>query len=155
MQSAYPSIEVWDRARRVWSSSAAQTGEGSRLLIVEDADDICEVVKTYLTDRGYVVTTANRGTAARRALERESFDGVIIDVVLPGVSGLDLAEIASARDIPVLLISGKPSSIEQLDRNSRHQFLKKPFHLDELGSALHALLNSSTVLANVPRTRAD
>lgn len=111
-----------------------------RLLIVDDRHEICEVIAAFCAEQGYTSTTASDGTSANEALAREKFDCLIVDVVLPGVSGLTLAEFASSRGIPVLLISGEPKSIEQLNGNSPHLFLQKPFHLDELGSALRTLI---------------
>lgn len=113
-----------------------------RLLIVEDQADVSEVIGTHLSEQGYVVTLVNDGEAARRVLVGEPFDGVIIDVLLPGASGLELAEAASARRIPVLLMSGEPESIERLTGNSRYPFLQKPFHLDDLESAVSGLLDA-------------
>lgn len=119
-----------------------------RLLIVDDRAEICEVIEIYLKELGHTVVTTSDGAWARSALERETFDGLIADVVLPGVSGLTIADAASARGIPVLLISGEPNTIEKLNRNGLHLFLQKPFHLEELGSALRALLSAGTGLAN-------
>ena len=113
-----------------------------RLLIVDDQVDVSEMLGMHLSELGYVVTLVTDAKAALRALMGEQFDGVISDVLLPGPSGLELAEAASARRIPVLLISGEPKSIERLKENSRYPFLQKPFHLDDLESALSAMLNA-------------
>lgn len=119
-----------------------------RLLLIDDEADVSEVIGTYLREQGHVVTVVNDGTAALRVLTGENFDGVIIDVLLPGASGLKLAEAASARCVPVLLMSGEPESIERLDGNSRYPFLQKPFHLDDLGSALSGMLNARMGMTN-------
>jgi DNA-binding response OmpR family regulator len=69
----------------------------SRLLVVDDLPEICEVIATYLRELGHDVVTANHGTAARRALELGGYDAFIVDLVLPGLSGLALAELAPRR----------------------------------------------------------
>jgi len=113
-----------------------------RLLLIDDEADVAEVIGAYLSEQGHIVTVVNDGKAALRLLVGQPFDGAIIDVLLPGVSGLELAEAASARRIPVLLMSGESESIERLNGNNRHTFLHKPFHLDDLGSALSGMLNA-------------
>ena len=119
-----------------------------RLLVVDDLPEICEVIAAYLREQGHDVVIANHGTAARRALELGGFDALIVDLVLPGSSGLALAQIASSQAIPVLTISGDPGRFE--DRNgpdgngsAPHLFLHKPFHLAELGAAVRDLLRAS------------
>jgi two-component system phosphate regulon response regulator OmpR len=113
-----------------------------RLLLIDDQAEVSEVIGNYLREQGYVVTAVNDGREALRMLMGERFDGVIIDVLLPGVSGLKLADAAAAHHIPVLLMSGEPGSIERLNGNSRYPFLQKPFHLDDLELALSGMLNA-------------
>ena len=114
-----------------------------RLLVVDDQQDIADVIAMYLSDEGHAVTTAGHGAAALAALERERFDGAIVDAVLPGASGLAVAAAASARGVPVLLMTGEPNSMERLDGEGRYPVLKKPFHLRELGAALRLLIDST------------
>jgi DNA-binding response OmpR family regulator len=113
-----------------------------RLLIVDDQFEICDVIGAYCHEEGYAVTTACDGISAQEQLEREEFDALIVDVVLADVSGFKLADLASARGIPVLMISGEPRTIDKLNESGRYLFLQKPFHLTELGSALRSLLTS-------------
>jgi two-component system, OmpR family, response regulator len=119
-----------------------------RLLVVDDRPEICDVIAAYMREEGHDVAIANHGMAARNALQRERYDVLIVDLVLPGSSGLALAEIAAARATAVLMISGEPSMIEKMTVNAAHRFLQKPFHLAELGSAVRALLK--TRRAEVP-----
>jgi DNA-binding response OmpR family regulator len=127
----------------------------SRLLVVDDLPEICDVIATYLREQGHDVVTANHATTARRALELGSYDGFIVDLVLPGSSGLALAELAAAQAIPVLMISGDPGRMD--DKNGQggtgsapRAFLRKPFHLAELGSAVRDLLRSGTGITTAP-----
>jgi DNA-binding response OmpR family regulator len=121
----------------------------AKVLVVDDREDICDIVGAYLKEEGHEVTVANHGVTARRALEIDRFDAVVIDVVLPGMSGLAVAEIADARGVPVLLISGEPKSIAEL-RGDGRSFLQKPFHLAELGAAVRAMLSAADDPANRP-----
>jgi DNA-binding response OmpR family regulator len=111
-----------------------------RLLVVEDRVEICEVVDIFLKEQGHSVTIANHGKAALSLLESERFDAVIVDVLLPGVPGLDLAKFADLRGTAVIMISGDPNSIEKLNEEGAYPFLQKPFHLAELEAAVRAVL---------------
>jgi two-component system response regulator CpxR len=122
-----------------------------RLLVVDDQRDICELLAAFLSEEGIAVTAAHHGAAALSALERERFDGVIVDAVLPGVSGVAVAEAASAAGIQVLLITGEPRSIERLDGNGRYPVLGRPFHLHEMRAALRSLSIGGPVAANADR----
>lgn len=113
-----------------------------RLLIIDDNREVCEVLEAYLSDRGHDVITLCNGAAARHALETEAFDGLIVDAVLPGVSGLDLAQDARERGIPVIVMSGYPQTIAELSAGPE-PFLKKPFRLAELEEALRYALTAN------------
>ena len=79
----------------------------ARLLMVDTRHEICEVIAAFCAEQGYTTTIAGDAASAREALEREKFDCLIIDVVLPGESGLTLAGVVAARGISVVLISGQ------------------------------------------------
>jgi DNA-binding response OmpR family regulator len=107
-----------------------------RLLIVEDYRLLRELLEADLKEQGYIVTILHDGMAARRALQSETFDAVIVDAVLPcGASGLEVAHNAHERGIPVLVTSGSPATIAKLSAEPYH-FLRKPFHLAQLSEAL-------------------
>jgi DNA-binding response OmpR family regulator len=113
-----------------------------RLLVVEDRTEICEVIDIYLKGQGHSVTIANHGSDALRLLESERFDAIIVDVLLPGVAGLDLAKFADLRGTAVIMISGDPNSIAKLTGDGAYPFLQKPFHLAELEKAVRSVLKS-------------
>ena len=121
----------------------------SRLLVVDDRRDICEVLEMYLKDLGHAVTCASDGVAAQRMAERETFDVAIIDVTLPGLSGLDLARAVNQRGTPIILISGDPPVVADLESRSPYTLLTKPFHLRELGDAVGAALSRGSAAAEV------
>jgi two-component system, cell cycle response regulator CpdR len=106
-----------------------------------------------LYEQGYVVVAVDRGSAALSALENDTFDAMVIDGVLPDMTGLQLAEAASTRCVSIL-ISGAPEVIDDARENHRYPFLQKPFHLFELESALRDLLNPDNGFRSVASTRA-
>jgi len=112
-----------------------------RVLFVDDELDICDVVALYLRERGFATVTAGRGATARELLTKEPFDLVIVDAVLPDVRGLELASLARARAIPVLIVSGNAAAIERNAELERYPLLEKPFHLAALDAAVRGILD--------------
>ncbi|HWI27915.1 MAG TPA: response regulator [Stellaceae bacterium] len=110
------------------------------LLVVDDRRDICEVIESYLTERGHDVASATTVVAARELLAHQTYDMAIIDVLMPGEGGLSLAAAAEQRGVPVLLMSGHPMGMDLPERWAGHPLLRKPFHLSELETALAMLL---------------
>ncbi len=74
------------------SGPIAGPGVGRHLLIVDDDDRIRELLKEFLAREGYRVTGAAHAAAAKRMMELIEFDLVVLDVMMPGESGLDLTE---------------------------------------------------------------
>jgi CheY-like chemotaxis protein len=80
----------------------------SSILCVDDSQEILEICRTILTAGGYLVLTSNSGAGALELLQLHSIDAAVIDNIMPGINGLDLArEIKSSdRDILVVMYSG-------------------------------------------------
>lgn len=118
----------------------APSGEATvrRLLVVDDRSDVCEMIETFLAERGFAVDHAVDGSAARHLLAGDGYDGVLLDVLMPGEGGLALADLAERQGARVLLMSGSPEAIARLQ--SSHALLRKPFRLAELEAAVVALL---------------
>jgi len=122
-----------------------------RLLIVEDRNDLCEVVAAFCSAQGYAVTIASDGVSAWKALEGEQFDGLIVDVLLPDVDGLDLARFADSCGITVITIWGGPSRKYKTDELDAHLYRQNPSGLADLPSALRALFSGAGSTANYDR----
>ncbi len=118
-----------------------------RILVVEDSQRIAAFLKKGLTEEGYSVdSVADGDDAYRRAMEQE-FDAAIVDVMLPGRSGLDLVrELREAgRSMPILVLTARDridDKIEGLDAGA-DDYLTKPFDFTELTARLRALLRRS------------
>lgn len=106
------------------------------ILVVDDEAGIRHLLQTGLTDEGYSVRTANRTMDALAILEHTSFDLAIIDLMLPDIDGLQLAEAIRMLDPAtfVILITayGTPSFESMASHPAIQHYLHKPFALDRL-----------------------
>ena len=94
--------------------------ESKRVLVVDDDPDIVEYLGMFLEDHGYEVSSANRSSSALAALDEVEPDAVILDVVLPGKSGLDLLVTIRQHErwssVPVVVLTGKDSIVQDNGR---------------------------------------
>jgi two-component system OmpR family response regulator len=118
----------------------------TNILVVEDEQHLAIGIKYNLEAEGYDVATAADGPTALRLVEEsaEGFDLVILDLMLPGMSGYAVCESlrASGLDLPVLILSARTLA-EDRTRGfdvGADQYLMKPFDLDELLSRVRNLL---------------
>src|SRR5215208_3158268 len=109
------------------------------ILIVEDDADVCTMLCTFLEDMQHRVAITNEYSTGAEILEKLNPALLISDVMLQGGNGNDLARLARAKNVPVLLMSGEPKSIERLQEENV-PFLQKPFRLSELEQWVKNLL---------------
>jgi two-component system, OmpR family, alkaline phosphatase synthesis response regulator PhoP len=119
-------------------------GSPHHILVVEDERHLAVGIKFNLEAEGYRVTTVADGPAALKAVEEENFDLMILDIMLPGMSGYAVCEKLreEGEDIPILILSARTLS-EDRTRGfnvGANQYLSKPFDLDELISRVRNLL---------------
>ena len=120
-----------------------------RLLLVDDDESIRTSLRRALGFEGYQVETAGDGDAALIALQSADFDAVLLDVMMPGRSGLDVARAMRAEGdaTPVLMLTARHEVTDRvagLDAGA-DDYLPKPFSLDELLARIRALLRRSGV----------
>ena len=120
--------------------------ELKRILIVEDDADIAAIERDYLELGGYAVTIAPDGTTGLDAALHQPFDLILLDVMLPGVDGVELLRRMRAapatRSIPVVMATAKGAEydkIQALDLGADY-YLTKPFGVMELVSCVKAVL---------------
>ena len=115
------------------------------ILLVEDHRDIAEMVFDYLEARGFAVDYAADGRAGLRLGLANRYDAVVLDVMLPGIDGLQLCQRlrAEARlTAPVLMLTARDTLADKLAGfdSGADDYLVKPFDLAELEARLRALL---------------
>jgi pilus assembly protein CpaE len=123
-----------------------------RILIVDDDPDFYFLLQTVLGRRGYDLIRAENGNEALTKIVAEQPDAVIMDKVMPGMSGFDVArrirqEPAYAH-LPILIVSGAARLDDKLDAFSAgaDDYLTKPFEVDELAARITALVRKSEAL---------
>lgn len=115
-----------------------------KILIVEDDESIAKLQKDYLELSGYSVAIVGSGTDGLKALEEETYDLVILDIMLPGVDGFEvLKSIREKEDIPVLLVSARAEEIYKVNGLGlgADDYITKPFSSGELVARVNAHLN--------------
>lgn len=115
-----------------------------RILIVEDDQSIANLQKDYLELSGLSVKIVNSGTDGLTALEKETFDLIILDIMLPGMDGFEvLKTIRKKEDIPVLLVSARAEEIYKINGLGlgADDYITKPFSSGELVARVNAHLN--------------
>lgn len=105
-----------------------------RILIVEDERAISDLIKINLTKAGYECTCVYDGMAAADILERNKFDLIILDVMLPGLDGFELMEYIKPMEIPVIFLTAKASLNDRLRglTSGAEDYIVKPFETVEL-----------------------
>lgn len=113
------------------------------ILVVEDDDDINQLLCSIIKKSNYAPQAAYSGTEALIYLENQTWDLVLLDLMLPGMSGEDiLAQITAKGSIPVIIISAKNeqhTKIESL-RSGADDFISKPFDVEEVSARIDSLL---------------
>ncbi|TCO65501.1 response regulator transcription factor [Actinocrispum wychmicini] len=124
-----------------------RTGEGQRVLVVDDEPAITELLSTTLDLAGYRVSTVGSGQAALHAVANERPDLVILDVMLPDMDGFALCRrMTEGGHTPPILFLTARGSIEDMVTGLRiggDDYVTKPFHVLELLARVHALLRRS------------
>ena len=114
------------------------------ILVVDDDDRIRELVKEYLEENNFIVTTAKDAFDAKKKLDVIKFDILILDIMMPGKSGLSLTkEIKKNSTLPIILLTAKGEAIDRIQglEFGADDYLGKPFEPKELLLRIINILN--------------
>ncbi len=119
-----------------------------RILVVDDEEDLCEILKFNLQTQGYAVTTVNSAEEALQ-LDLKSFDLILLDVMMGGMSGFELATILKKQPdtsaIPVIFLTARDNEDDTVKgfNLGADDYISKPFSLREVLVRVRAVLRRS------------
>lgn len=120
-----------------------------KLLVVEDNKDILSNLHDYLTLKGYIVDCVDNGLTALHLISSQSYDLIILDIMLPGVDGLSICQ--SLRkdahlETPVIMLTARAQLEDKLEgfAHGADDYLVKPFDLSELSVRIDAVLRRTS-----------
>lgn len=113
-----------------------------RVLIVDDEKPICDLIDMSLTDAGYSCKSVQDGIEAIDMIEREDFDLILLDIMLPGADGFDIMEYIRPLKIPVIFITAKDNVRDKVKglKLGAEDYLVKPFEVMELVARVEVVL---------------
>ena len=126
----------------------------AHILVVDDDDRIRELVKQYLLENKYLVTTASDAFDAKNKIEIIKFDLIVLDIMMPKKSGLELtSEIKKETDLPIILLTAKGETNERVVglEFGADDYLGKPFEPKELLLRIRNIFNKTLQKNNVSK----
>tara|TARA_B100001245_G_C22873667_1_gene420126 strand:+ start:441 stop:1118 length:678 start_codon:yes stop_codon:yes gene_type:complete len=120
--------------------------KASHILVVDDDDRIRDLVKQYLEENHFLVTTAKDALDAKKKLEIIKFDILVLDIMMPGESGLSLTkEIKKNNPTPIILLTAKDEAQDRIEglEFGADDYLGKPFEAKELLLRIKNILNKT------------
>ena len=132
-----------------------------KILVVDDDLDVRQLLERYLTEHGFDVQLAHNGPSMAHALEKHRIDLVVLDLILPGEDGIDLAKrIRERSDIPIIMVTGRSDEIDRILglEIGADDYLPKPFSPRELLARIKSVLRrteGSTRMASDEGTSAN
>ena len=118
----------------------------AHILVVDDDDGIRSLVKKYLNENNFLVTTADSAENALEKIKIIKFDLIILDIMMPGKSGLEfIKENKKKLDTPVILLTAKGEANERVEgiETGADDYLPKPFEPKELILRIQNILNKT------------
>ncbi len=124
----------------------------AHILVVDDDDRIRELVKQYLSENKYLITTAKDAFDAKNKIEIIKFDLIVLDIMMPKKSGLELtSEIKKEINLPIILLTAKGETSERVMglEFGADDYLSKPFEPKELLLRIKNILNKTLQINNI------
>ena len=118
----------------------------AHILVVDDDDGIRNLVKQYLNENNFLITTANSAEDAKNKISIIKFDLIVLDIMMPGKSGLDFTlENKGKINTPIILLTAKGEADERIEglETGADDYLPKPFEQKELVLRIKNILNKT------------
>ena len=136
----------------------AHNGNAGRVLIVEDDEGIREMLKYNLSTAGFSVHEASDGASGLRTARTARPDLILLDLMLPGMSGFDLCRaLRKSSRVPIIMITAKDAEIDKIVglELGADDYITKPFSIREVLARVNAVLRRAAPDADEPRSVAD
>jgi len=120
---------------------------GTKIILVDDEPEILTLVRDYLSREGFTVLTALNGNEGMRLIEHEKPDLVLLDWMLPGMSGLEMCKhLRETSTIPIIMLTAKSEEIDRVLglEFGADDYIVKPFSLRELAARIKTVLRRSS-----------
>lgn len=116
-----------------------------KILIVEDDEAISNLPHLDLSDEGYICSCAFDGSSAADLLEKEVYDLILLDIMLPEINGYELLEYIKPMGIPVIFLTAKADVKDRIQglRSGADDYIVKPFQSGEVIARIEAVLRRS------------
>jgi two-component system, OmpR family, response regulator RegX3 len=127
-----------------------------KILLIEDEDSLVETLRYSLEREGLRVESATDGGAALDRFRHELPDVVVLDLMLPTLSGLDVCrQIRAESNVPIIMLTAKDSEADKVAglELGADDYVTKPFSMREIASRIRAQLRRAGLAADTPRTR--
>jgi len=119
-----------------------------RILVVEDAEDLATVLRDRFMREGYSVETVPDGESALHSTEQAGCDLILLDVMLPDISGFEVCRTLRQRDhaTPILMLTARSETVDKIVglRLGADDYVTKPFDMSELVARVEALLRRTS-----------
>ncbi|HRI93815.1 MAG TPA: response regulator, partial [Accumulibacter sp.] len=118
-------------------------GDYGHVLLVDDDAQLRLLVARFLERYGFIVTSAQDGTSARETLERGTFDLVILDVMLPGITGIEICrELRATSNLPIIMLTARSDDVTRVAglEGGADDYVTKPFNPREFLARVRSLL---------------
>lgn len=138
---------------RIRSTRGARSGMGKKILVVDDDENILNLERTILEQKGFEVTTCGGGGEALEILATRIFDLVLLDVMMPEVDGFTVCrkikEDPRLKDIPVIFLTAKGGgeALAEGFESGAVMYINKPFTANKLLTIVNTMLEAGTNLA--------
>ncbi|MCC3373476.1 response regulator transcription factor [Cohnella sp. REN36] len=124
--------------------------QGNRILVVDDEERIRRLLRMYLEKEGYAIEEAEDGETALRLAQQEEFDLIVLDLMLPGIDGMEVcARLRQTKATPILMLTAKGEEVNRVQgfEVGADDYVVKPFSPREVIFRIKAILRRSSATA--------
>src|SRR5271154_1032155 len=139
--------EPQDMTSALNNPETGTTGREPRVLLVDDDRELCQMLSEYLSAEHFEVKSVHDGSDALAELEANEFEILILDVMLPSVSGFDvLRKLGATHDTPILMLTARGDDVDRIVglELGADDYLSKPFNPRELVARVRAILRRAS-----------